>query len=145
MNLSLYEGCRVSLLSSPVKTGKTGDIRADTDRLTVLKVTHVSLQQRFSDLCLCSVSFSQVLPAVAKLILVHLHWQVSQILDRYVSSAALFSSHFSLDLLLLDLSVCDLSHLLSLYLSSFALQFYIFSHRLSSPYNSLFCLFSPQI
>uniref|UniRef100_A0A8D3AE93 RBR-type E3 ubiquitin transferase n=1 Tax=Scophthalmus maximus TaxID=52904 RepID=A0A8D3AE93_SCOMX len=29
----------------------------------------------------------KVLPAVAKLILVHLHWQVSQILDRYVASA----------------------------------------------------------
>lgn len=32
---------------------------------------------------------SQVLPAVAKLILVHFHWQVSQILDRYVASAFL--------------------------------------------------------
>lgn len=30
---------------------------------------------------------SQVLPAVAKLILVHFHWQVTQILDRYISSA----------------------------------------------------------
>uniref|UniRef100_A0A3B4Z4G7 RBR-type E3 ubiquitin transferase n=1 Tax=Seriola lalandi dorsalis TaxID=1841481 RepID=A0A3B4Z4G7_SERLL len=29
----------------------------------------------------------KVLPAVAKLILVHFHWQVSQILDRYVSSS----------------------------------------------------------
>lgn len=26
--------------------------------------------------------FGQVLPAVAKLVLVHFHWQVSQILDR---------------------------------------------------------------
>lgn len=29
-------------------------------------------------------TLSQVLPAVAKLILVHFHWQVTQILDRYV-------------------------------------------------------------
>lgn len=44
----------------------------------------------FSPFCLC-----QVLPAVAKLILVHFHWQVKQIVDRYGPPAMNTSYFFS--------------------------------------------------
>ena len=54
---------------------------------------------------LCSLS--QVLPAVAKLILVHFHWQVTQILDRYVLADEL--PPLPPLLILYFLSVSDLS------------------------------------
>lgn len=37
---------------------------------------------------------SQVSPSVAKLILVHFHWQISQVLDRYVPHIHKFCTYF---------------------------------------------------
>lgn len=48
---------------------------------------------------------SQVLPAVAKLILVHFHWQVTQILDRYVPLLPPSCCHFISSLYFLFLIV----------------------------------------
>uniref|UniRef100_A0AAQ4S4D9 RBR-type E3 ubiquitin transferase n=1 Tax=Gasterosteus aculeatus aculeatus TaxID=481459 RepID=A0AAQ4S4D9_GASAC len=48
----------------------------------------------------------KVLPAVAKLILVHLHWQISQILDRFKSNASLLLS----DALVQPSSTCRSPH-----------------------------------
>lgn len=67
--------------------------------------------------------FIQVSPSVAKLILVHFHWQVSQIVDRFVSSSV---SHFVFYLLLVANLLMILSSKILSYLLFFKLFFNFF-------------------
>lgn len=90
-----------------------------------------------------SLSPSQVLPAVAKLILVHFHWQVTQILDRYISSAPSHLLPFHFHSCCLSFSLLFLYLFSSSFLSPFFHYFYSYNTLLLSFYTHSFLLSLP--